>query len=245
MKNAKYMTTFIIFYSFFCFRSSDMNAVLENGKTYLNLNRSALTEIPSYVFDQKELKVLKLFGNHIKEISSRIGELENLEELYIGRNDLTSLPVEIRELKKLKILSVQSNQLKELPVEIGELQNLEQLWLNQNNLKTIPYSIGKLKKLFKIRLEFNFLTELPSEMGECESLAFIYLERNNLTKLPEQVGKLNKLKEIYLANAGVLIDVPETFCYLRFLEIIEIDGTTAIPPCLLVLRANRLKIIQK
>jgi Leucine-rich repeat (LRR) protein len=238
------VTTFIIFYSFFCFGNGS-TSVFDDGKAYLNLNRSALTEIPSYVFDQKGLKVLKLFGNHIKEISSRIGELESLEELYIGRNDLTTLPAEIRNLKKLKILSVQSNQLKELPIEIGELQNLEQLWLNQNNLKTIPSSIGKLKKLFKIRLEFNFLTELPSEIAECESLAFIYLERNNLTKLPEGLGKLNHLKEIYLANAGVLIDVPETFCYLRFLEIIEIDGTTAIPPCILVLRANRLKIIQK
>jgi Leucine-rich repeat (LRR) protein len=117
--------------------------------------------------------------------------------------------------------------------------------LNQNNLKTIPSSIGTMKKLFKIRLEFNFITELPAEIGECESLAFIYLERNNLTKLPEELGKLNKLKEIYLANAGVLIDVPETFCYLRFLEILEIDSTTAIPPCLLVYHANRLKIIQK
>jgi Leucine-rich repeat (LRR) protein len=244
MKNAIFLTTFIIFCSFFCF-GSRRTAVLDNGKTYLNLNRKALTEIPEYVFDQKELKVLKLFGNHIKEISSRIGELENLEELYIGRNDLTTLPIEIRELKKLKILSVQSNRLNELPVEIGELQNLEQLWLNQNNLTTIPSSIGKLKKIFKIRLEFNFLTELPAEIGECESLSLLYLERNNLTKLPEELGKLNQLKEIYLASAGVLIDVPETFCYLRFLEIIEIDGTTAIPPCLLVLRANRLKIIQK
>ena len=141
----------------------------------LNLSKQGLTEIPSDVFSKKHLKVLKLFGNNLAEISSRIGELDQLEELYIGKNNLSFLPPEIGKLKKLKILSVQYNKLQTLPAEIGDLENLEQLWLNQNQLKALPPEIGKLKKLVKLQIEFNSLTKLPSEIGNCESLGFIFL----------------------------------------------------------------------
>lgn len=219
--------------------------VITDTDTSLNLSKQGLTEIPSEVFDNKQLKVLKLFGNNLDTLSGRIAELENLEELYIGNNHLTSLPPEIGKLKKLKILSVQYNDLISLPPEIGKMESLEQLWLNQNELQTFPAEIGELKKLVTLQAEYNFLTIIPSEIGNCEALKFIYLRRNNLISLPEEFGNLHNLKEIYLAGAGILVDVPESFCSMRYLEILEIDNTTAIPSCLYVYVANRLKIIQK
>ena len=75
----------------------DLNKLTNESKS-LNLSRQGLSEIPVTVFENKQLKVLKLFGNHLTEISSRIGELTELEELYIGNNDLTSLPPEIGKL---------------------------------------------------------------------------------------------------------------------------------------------------
>lgn len=218
---------------------------LTDDATKLNLSRQGLTEIPSEVFENKQLKVLKLFGNNFDTLSSRIAELENLEELYIGNNHLTSLPPEIGKLKKLKILSVQYNDLTSLPREIGEMQSLEQLWLNQNKLESLPSEIGLLKNLVTLQVEFNALIQIPSEIGNCEALKFIYLRRNNLTGLPEEFGNLHNLKEIYLSGAGILVDVPESFCKMRYLEILEVDNTTAIPACLYVYVANRLKIIQK
>jgi Leucine-rich repeat (LRR) protein len=61
----------------------------------LDLSRKGLTQIPAEVFENKELKVLKLFGNQLDSVSNRIGELVNLEELYIGKNNLSTLPKEI------------------------------------------------------------------------------------------------------------------------------------------------------
>ena len=79
----------------------DINGIKDG--TTMNLSRKGLSEIPVEVFENKNLKVLKLYGNNIKEISERIGELVNLEKLYIGRNDLSSLPNAIGNLKKLKV----------------------------------------------------------------------------------------------------------------------------------------------
>ncbi len=210
----------------------------------LDLSRNGLTQIPVEVFENKELKVLKLFGNQLDSVSSRIGELVNLEELYIGKNNLSTLPKEIGQLKNLKILSLQYNEIDSLPNEIGDLENLETLWLDQNRLISLPDSIGKLKKLKVLQVRFNRLETLPAELGECEKLSLLYLNRNNLTALPEGMGNLKQLREIYLAGSGALNQIPESFCDLRYLEILEISQSTVLPACLLVLKANRLQIIE-
>ncbi|MDP4637843.1 MAG: leucine-rich repeat domain-containing protein [Crocinitomicaceae bacterium] len=210
----------------------------------LDLSRSGLIQIPAEVFENKELKVLKLFGNQLDSVSSRIGELVNLEELYIGKNNLTTLPKEIGQLKNLKILSLQYNEIDSLPNEIGGLENLETLWLDQNRLISLPDSIGKLKKLKVLQVRFNRLETLPAGLGECEMLSLLYLNRNNLTALPKEMGNLKQLREIYLAGSGALNQIPESFCDLRYLEILEISQSNVLPACLLVLKANRLQIIE-
>lgn len=212
-------------------------------ETTLNLSRKGLTEIPDFVYDMKHLKVLKLYGNKIDSISPRIKELENLEELYLGKNKLKFLPNEIGHLKKLKILSIPYNDLAFLTDSINGLHGLEQLWLDQNKLHTLPKSIGKLTELQVLKLTFNELDSLPEEIGDCAKLGFVYLNRNNLKRLPQGFGKLKKLKELYLSNAGFLLDVPEVFCDLRMLELIEVDRSIQLPACLYVLQANRLRIV--
>lgn len=213
--------------------------------TRINLSRKHLKCIPEHVFEQKDLKVLRLYGNQIDSIPSEIGLLTNLEELYIGKNNLKYISPEIGKLKKLKILSAQYNEIDTLPKEIGELVSLEQLLLNQNKLTFLPSSIGTLKKLENLQLKFNSLITLPDELGDCSELKFLHLNRNYLNLLPASIGRLSKLKEIYLSGAGQLLEVPESFCDLRYLEILEIDQSTVVPSCLMVLRANRLTILQR
>jgi len=212
--------------------------------TTLNLSKSGLREIPEEVYAMKQLKVLKLYGNKIDAISPRIAELENLEKLYIGKNLLTHFPPEIGELKNLKLLSAQYNDIKYLTGAIGKLENLEQLILNQNQLTALPVEIGKLKKLKSLQLTFNWISFIPQEIGNCSSLELVYLTRNNLTELPETFGKLTRLKELGVSNAGNLVLLPESLCNLRMLELLQVDAYTVLPPCLLVLRTNRLRIVQ-
>ena len=213
------------------------------GGTSINLSKKGLTSFPNEVFDNKELKVLRLYGNKIDSIPERIGELVNLEKIYLGKNNLTSLPKSIGNLKNLRILSAQFNDITSLPEEIGDLTSLKHLSLNQNRLITLPSGIGKLQQLEVLELRFNFLTSIPDEITDCANLKFIYLNRNNLSMLPAEINKLQSLKELHLATSGVLINVPESLCQIRNLEVLEIDFQVAIPPCLLVLKANRLQIL--
>ena len=76
-----------------------------------------------------------------------IGQLTNLQVLYLRSNQLTSLPKEIGQLTNLQILYLGSNQLTSLPKEIGQLTNLQILYIDKNQLSSLPPEIVQLTKL--------------------------------------------------------------------------------------------------
>lgn len=224
-----------------CGGLKSLNSSLD--KVSINLSQQGLTEVPIELKGNKTVKVLRLYGNNIDTLPEWIGELENLEKLYLGKNKLRLLPESIGNLKQLKLLSAQYNDIEFLPNSITELVNLEQLILNQNKIEFLPDSIGRLKKLDVLQLKFNELKSLPNSIGQCERLQFIYLNRNYLEEIPNSFGNLRKLRELYLSGAGPLLNVPESMCGLRYLEILEVDRTIVVPICLLVLQTNRLNIV--
>ncbi len=235
--------------SFICFLliASSCTVVdrIQYGATLADLSKKGLDSIPDDIYSDTSLRVLRLYGNSLDSLSFRIGDLVNLEELYLGRNDLKTLPHEIGNLKKLRILSVQYNNIKELPAEIGQLDRLEQLILNQNELRCLPSTLGDMKSLQMLQVKYNFLDSLPSSIGECQQLQFIYLNRNNLLALPESLSEISGLKEIYMAGAGQMTDVPEILCKLRMLEVLEVDQFTPLPTCFVVRQTGRLTIIRR
>lgn len=233
----------LLFFLSDCARIKDLKHSQEGNA--LNMSRKGLTSFPDEAFENKELRVLRLYGNHIDSIPDRISELTKLEKLYLGRNDLKYIPPSIGELKNLKVFSAQYNEIESLPDEICNLTSLEQLWVNQNELTSLPDSLGKLTNLEILQAKFNQLDSLPGSIGDCENLKFIHLQRNNLKALPQTLAKLSRLKELYLSGAGPLLDVPEEMCDLRYFELIQIDANTALPACMYVLQANRLEIIRE
>ena len=69
-------------------------------------------------------------------IPSKIGDLENLERIYLSRNQLSGeIPLEIGYLTNLTSLILNDNQLTgEIPLEFGNLTNLRYLNLDNNQL---------------------------------------------------------------------------------------------------------------
>lgn len=212
-------------------------------RSTLNLSRKNLKEIPESVYQRKDLKVLKLYGNQIDSISPRIAELIDLEKLYLGKNKLKTLPSEIALLKKLKVLSISNNLITSLPNEIGEMESLEQIWANQNQISKIPDSISKLKKLTVLNLNFNDLDTLNPLISRCDNLQFIELSNNHLVFIPNSIGEMKRLKELKLVNAGLMLTLPESICRIRNLELLIVDGNAILPTCLFVNQANRLKLV--
>ena len=218
---------------------------IQYGSTLTDLSKKGLDSIPADIYSDTSLRVLRLYGNSLDSLSFRIGDLVKLEELYHGRNDLKTLPPQIGKLKKLRILSVQYNDIEQLPAEIGQLDRLEQLILNQNKLRYLPSTLGDLKNLQMLQVKFNFLDSLPSSIGGCQALQFVYLNRNNILALPESLSEISGLKEIYMAGAGQMTDVPEILCKLRMLEVLEVDQYTPLPTCFIVRQTGRLMIIRR
>ena len=88
---------------------------------------------------QHKLYVLKQY--------SLIG-LYNLQQLYLSGDLLgTTVPPELGNLVNLQTLYLAYNQLTSVPPELGNLNNLQRLYLDDNLLTTIPPELGNLANL--------------------------------------------------------------------------------------------------
>ena len=93
-------------------------------------------------------------------IPEALGQLNNLQDLYLGGNQLTgSIPETIGQLKNLQVLSLVNNQLTgtmtgTIPETIGQLKNLQDLYLGGNQLTgCIPLALYAIPNNDLHRLE--------------------------------------------------------------------------------------------
>jgi Leucine-rich repeat (LRR) protein len=85
----------------------------------------------------QQLNILYLHSNGLTSVPKEIGNLEQLEELHLGSNKLTSVPKEIGNLGQLQILDLDDNAFASIPKEIGNLKQLERLYVSNNKLTSI------------------------------------------------------------------------------------------------------------
>src|SRR5712692_5977330 len=76
-----------------------------------------------------------------------LGQLSNLEYLYLGGNRLTAIPEFIGELTKLRSLSVAGNRIAVIPEFLTALGDLKFLDLGNNQISTIPDSFSRFAAL--------------------------------------------------------------------------------------------------
>jgi len=121
------------------------NSTVDSSAT-VDLSGKGLTEFPKNILSNRNIKKLVLSNNSLKSLPSEIGELTNLEELYLDNNLLTgALPAEIRKMPKLRILDAHKNNLTGLPAEIGQLKNLQIVNFSDNGIDTMPNEIANIK----------------------------------------------------------------------------------------------------
>ena len=116
-------------------------------------------------------------------IPAEVGNLEDLEQLYLFDNDLTgSIPVEFGNLRSLQILSLYDNDLSGgIPVEVGKLKRLRELLLDGNDLTGgLPTELGALTRLESLYVRDNLLTgAIPTELASLSNLAYLFLDGNS------------------------------------------------------------------
>ena len=159
-----------------------------------------LTLLDPAIGQLENLQELFLGYSQLRALPTEIGRLQKLQKLHLFFNHLQGLPAEIGQLKSLQKLYPFSNQLTEVPTEIGQLKSLIELDLSNNQLQALPTEIGQLKSLARFDLPNNRLQALPTEIGQLKSLTWLDLPDNQLQALPTEIGQLKSLTRLDLSN---------------------------------------------
>ncbi len=203
----------------------EFGAKVENNTiVYLHLKECGLKEIPYSIDKLKSLRRLILSFNHIKDLPEEIGNLKELEGLFIENIGTKRTPIISKELfsKEIKYKEKKcDNCLETLPESIGRLVNLKKLSLSGNNLVNLPASFGKLKRLENLNLNSNQFEMLPEIFRELQSLKMLFIESNKLTLLPESMGDLRSLEELNLIS-NQIETLPESFGEMKNLETLDL-----------------------
>lgn len=172
--------------------------------------------------------------NKTLTIPSEIGDLEYLEELYIGVSTNMgalsgqpsgAVPSSLGKLKRLRKLTIAGANLTSIPDELGELPNLEELTILTLSADSDMAWIGNLTNLTKLILINRYEGALPASFGNLTQLTYLRLGGNyssTMTKyneIPESFGNLSKLK--YLAISANAPKLPSTVGSFTELEIFE------------------------
>ncbi len=152
---------------------------------FLNLQKNQITELPSNLPSLRSLTDINLAYNQlIKEINYQIlGQVENLNEVWLDHNDLYELPQSIRELSQISRLYIGHNQLEILPKELVNMTRLKVLHAEYNNIKLFPEVFLETPSLLLVHLNNNRITKVPTSFAEHKtSVKGLILDNNPISE---------------------------------------------------------------
>ncbi|SDG09049.1 Por secretion system C-terminal sorting domain-containing protein [Dyadobacter soli] len=215
----------------------------ESGRvTKLNLRHSGIRgTLAPEVGNLTALTTLDLTGVGAElgawagELPATIGNLTNLEYLYLSENRFgTANMGVIGNLTKLKGLSL--TPLGPIPSQLANLVNLETLYLGADEAlgggipSEFPVFLTTLPKLKELYLIQQVTGTLPAEIGNLSNLEVLVLDRNFSmdAHLPTGIGNLSNLTRLKISQLNSISDLgPIPFDLENFpdLEELEISGS--------------------
>jgi uncharacterized protein YwqG len=180
---------------------------------YLKIEKNTATELPSRIFQFKNLKTLNV-GSYqdyysqthglLNRISDEIGELSQLEGFAVINCSITELPESIGKLQNLQTLNVMNCQLKSLPNSLFLLPKLMYIFADNNEISVIPEIIAS-SNLSTFSLEKNQLRTLPESLALLPNLDSLKIDRNPFETLPLAFNQVQGL-EMNIKDKRRLLD---------------------------------------
>ncbi len=167
-------------------------------------------------------------NNLVGPLPLSIGELINLELLYLQQNSLNSnIPITLGQLVNVRRILMHQNQLTgSIPNELGSLSNLEEITLYFNQLiGGLPISLGQLSKLLQLNLHHNQLSgTIPVQLGQLTNLQGLHLDNNNFSgTIPVELDQLINLITLGLSENQLTGGIPPTFSGMTKLATVYLD----------------------
>jgi len=204
----------------------------------------------------KKLRVLDLSRNRcLKNLSSEIGELINLEFLNLSRSNIFELPIALKKLKNLRVFLMDGMadlNLKKIPLEV--IESLEQLMVfrfsgGNNTVQeeqeeiSLLEKLESLPKLEELSLQLTNFTSVhrlfhSTKLRDClRFLRIFYLKEvgpNSLemSSLLSSMSEMKHLEGIHLWSIQSLVDGSSIaadkchLCNLRQVHIFECGSIT-------------------
>jgi Leucine-rich repeat (LRR) protein len=189
---------------------------------YLNLNETAVEELPQSIGELNGLVALNL-----KNCNLLVNLPENMYLLtclliadFSGCSSISRLPDFSRNIRYLYL---NGTAIEELPSSIGDLRKLIYLVLvGCNRLKNLPSAVSKLVCLEKLDLSCcSSITEFPKVSNKIKEL---YLNGTAIREIPSSIECLFDLAELHLRNCKQFEILPSSICKLRKLERLNLSG---------------------
>ena len=162
-------------------------------------------EIPRRLPKLKNLVILSLPENDIKELPNHICKLRQLRHILLDKNKFTSLPF----LRcRMGTLSLNNNNVKIFPSDLTSF-HFTNVDLKYNELTVLPENIT-WGDIMTLDLSHNKITNLPKEFNK-NNIYILNVSFNELTTLPNRLGVAFKEKYRfgfrYYRNEQTLVDV--------------------------------------
>ncbi len=185
----------------------------------LDLVYFALTEIPAWVYDCKNLQELDLSGNIIKKLPRKLNRLKKLNKIIWNFQLNATLLTKIDTAKLCQLqgvefwkylyqtktdLAKQALIISPIDFKVGRLKRVKYLAMSENYLTNVPHQIRKIRNLDTLLLSNNSFTTLPTK-GFNKRLQHLILNYNqiNLSE-SDDFSALKNLKSLYFIFRVVL-----------------------------------------
>eukprot|EP01040_Poterioochromonas_malhamensis_P000684 gene684-731_t len=151
------------------------------------------------------------FNNIRNAISSKIGNLRNVENLFLLENYFHSpLPETVGNLTHLRVINLRrANLFGTIPKQLYQCRNLTGINFKFNHLTgSIHTDLGKLVNLVSYDISSNnIFGSIPDSIGELKSLTALVLDSNVLSQtIPGTITQLPLLRDLVLQKNSFIGD---------------------------------------
>ena len=176
--------------------------------------------VPNTIGNLANLEALYVFGRLSGQLPDSLGDLSELRVLHVSGFLSGGIPAELGSLTSLTELGLGGNLLSgSIPAELGNLVNLSYLDLSHNRLSgSIPVEIGNLTNLQRLELDGVYEADLKSQDSQLSG------------SIPTELGNLTKVTRLYLGGQRLSGPIPATLRRLTKLQVLGMNDNLLSGP---------------